>query len=333
MKNYLIAHLASLIFLCLLFHNSMNAQCNNSTYSTNEKDSWLSCQTSPNPNASRGTNHWLQYDLGYIYEVGASHFWNYNVTNLTDRGFKQIAIDYSLDGTTWTESDTFQLPEADGITSYEGNTGLDLSGITARYILITALSNWGGGTCAGLSEVRFQVSAPSNTCGDFIVTENIGGNSIDAGTYYSNNKIESNGTVDDGMAVTFKAATEIHLKNGFIAKAGSQFIAQIESCNILNQPATSQARNTVPIIENKVLDLDIKIYPNPTVNVLNISLGEVVITDLVIINVSGHELLRRTQGQNLRQLDVSSLSSGMYLVQLLTKQRAIITRRFIKAGL
>ena len=168
MKNDLFALMANLLVLCLIPSNYLIAQCNATKYSTNEKDSWLSCQTSINPNLNRGSSHWLQYDLGYIYELRGSHFWNYNVTNHTGRGFKQMAIDYSLDGISWNEVGTFELPQATGENTYEGFTGLDLTGIKARYILITAISNWNGGTCAGLSEVRFQVRAANNACGDYI---------------------------------------------------------------------------------------------------------------------------------------------------------------------
>jgi len=332
MKNYIITLQVSLLFLCLTASNWMYGQCNAATYSTNEKDSWLSCQKKISPNNNRGNSHWLQYDLGYIYALGATKFWNYNVTNLTGRGFKQVAIDYSLDGTSWTDGGTFQLPQANGDQGYEGVTGLDLSGISARYILITALSNWNGGTCAGLSEVRFEVAASSSACGDYMVTQNIEGNPIESGTHYGDTPITSNGTVQAGTAVRFKSATAITLTAGFTAEEGSQFLAEIENCNALK---TSEAKSKRTKINNTLTrkNIDIKVYPNPTVHLLNIDLGETEITDLIIINVSGHEILRRTVGQNFNQIDVSQLPAGMYLINVLTVNRELIAKRFIKTGL
>ena len=335
MTNYLLILRVSLFLLCLDTGNILKAQCNAAAYSTNEKDSWLSCQVSANPNSIRGNSHWLRYDLGYVYGLRTTKFWNYNVANFTDKGFKQIAIDYSLDGVNWTEAGTFQLPEAAGNADFEGTNGLDLSGITARYLIITALSNWNNGNCAGLSEVRFEVHQPNTNCGDYLVTENIGGNAIKGGSYYANNTIQSDGIIKSGTSVTFQSATAITLKAGFMVEAGSQFLAKIENCTALdNLETSSHARQTVASQSTNPSNLeDIKVYPNPTVNLLNIDFGAIEIRELMIINVSGHEILRRTNRQNLNQIDVASLPSGMYLLTILTTDQQIITKRFIKAGL
>jgi len=159
MKKSIILFQAILLLLCSTLMNELTAQCQSSTYSTNAKDSWQSCQKNSNPNVSRGTSHWIQYDLGYVYRLSNTHFWNYNVAQQTQQGFKQIAIDYSLDGQIWKEAGSFQLAQASGTSDYVGTTGLDLTGISARYILVTAISTWEEGNCAGLSEVRFDVSA------------------------------------------------------------------------------------------------------------------------------------------------------------------------------
>ena len=332
MKNYIITPWVCMLLPCLIVSNFMYGQCNTANYSTNEKDSWLSCEKSLNPNSRRGNSHWLQYDLGYVYKLGSSKFWNYNGTNLTGRGFKQVAIDYSSDGIRWTEAGTFQLPEANGETNYEGVAGLDLSEISARYILITALTNWDGGSCAGLSEVKFNVTTPNSICGDYLVTQNIVGDPIDAGTYYGENPITSNGKIKEATTVTFKSATAITLTQGFYAEAGSDFFAKIENCNALKTP-NEQEKPTRQISIRSETYQDIKIYPNPATNLINLDLGEIEITDLMIINMSGHEILRRSIGQNFHQIDVSQFSSGMYMINVLTVNQEFISKRFIKTSL
>jgi len=254
------------------------------------------------------------------------------VTNLTGRGFKEIAIDYSVDGTNWSEIGTFQLPEATGATDYQGINGLDLSGHSARYILITAISNWDDGACAGLSEVRFEVSVPSDACGDYIVDQNIGGSSINTGIHYSDNPIESDGGIRKGGDVTFKSAKSITLKTGFLAEAGSQFSAEIESCHVLNALGKTPNK-TITKLENNLMISDIKIYPNPTSHILNIEFGEMEITDLMIINSSGHEILRRSGRQNFNQIDVNQLPAGMYFINVISSQHKLFSKRFIKIGL
>jgi len=146
-----------ILILSVLSINLFGQMCTDGTHSTNIYDSWVSCQTATNPNPIRGNTHWVQYDFGYVYSIGPTYFWNYNVMGQTDRGMKTIAIDYSLDGTTWTQATTFQLNQATGLPTDIGDYGPDLNEIDARYILITATDTWGTSGCAGLSEVRFDI--------------------------------------------------------------------------------------------------------------------------------------------------------------------------------
>lgn len=135
--------------------------CDEDTHSININDSWLSCDIATNPNEVRGNTHWVMYDLGYIYQLKETTFWNFNQSGQTNNGMKNIVIDYSLDGINWQEATTFQLSEANGTSTYTGENGPNLTGLEARYILITALDTWGG-TCAGLSEVKFNVDKNTN---------------------------------------------------------------------------------------------------------------------------------------------------------------------------
>lgn len=150
MKNILFC-----FFLVISF--GIKAQdCNLTNHSVNINDSWESCETASNPNPIRNNSHWVKYDLGYVYSLGASHFWNYNVEGETDKGMKNISIDISLNGSDWTEVASFQLSEASGTTDYEGEEGPHFNELDARYILITAIDTWGD-SCAGLSEVKFDI--------------------------------------------------------------------------------------------------------------------------------------------------------------------------------
>ena len=151
MKNIFI------LLLCALAKQLQAQMCNDDTHSTNSFDSWVSCQTATNPNPARGNSHWVMYDLGYVYSIGPTYFWNFNVMGQTNRGMKNLIIDYSLNGTNWTQATTFQLSQATGLPTYIGEFGPDLNEIDARYILITATDTWGTSGCAGLSEVRFDI--------------------------------------------------------------------------------------------------------------------------------------------------------------------------------
>lgn len=146
-----------ILFLFAIIYSNLAAQnCTESTHSTNINDSWLSCDVSANPNTQRANSHWVMYDLGYLYKLKSTKFWNFNQNGQTNNGMKDIVIDYSLDGITWQEATNYQLSEATGTSNYNGEDGPNLNGLQARYVLITALNTWGG-TCAGLSEAKFDV--------------------------------------------------------------------------------------------------------------------------------------------------------------------------------
>lgn len=131
----------------------MNAQCHTDRHSTNWFDAWVSCETSLNPNTSYGDSHWIMYDLGYVYTLHTSKLWNINDPNQLDNGIMDYAVDYSIDGITWTNLGNYTLDEASGSSIYEGTEGPDFNATQARYVLLTPSSNYGG-SCFGLSEFK-----------------------------------------------------------------------------------------------------------------------------------------------------------------------------------
>lgn len=148
-------------------------------HTTNLSEAWHSCLPAPNPNGSRNGGHWIYYDFGQVYRLTTTHFWNLNVPervnsydnqawSLTrvkgkpEDGLKEVVLDYSFDGKNWTEWGKFELPKAPASPFYDGVAGPDLGGLQTRYLMLTAISNHGG-SCYGLSEVRFDVQeAPSS---------------------------------------------------------------------------------------------------------------------------------------------------------------------------
>ena len=125
------------------------------------ESSWVSCGTlKPNPNAARsGSTNWILYDFSNRYVFKDSHVWNYNVTGETNKGFKTVYVDYSLDGTTWKSLGTsYSWPQAPGNTDYAGFVGPNFNDIKARYILISGMNNWGSTTCSGFSKITFDAT-------------------------------------------------------------------------------------------------------------------------------------------------------------------------------
>ncbi|MEL7378319.1 MAG: fibronectin type III domain-containing protein, partial [Bacteroidota bacterium] len=138
------------------FQGAINAQCFTAD-ATIWQNTWASCTPSSNPKSAYGTSHWIQYDLGQERRLSKSWVWNTNDPQELDRGFKDVHIDYSLDGQNWTYWGSMTFPQGTGTAVYGGFPGPDLVGIQARYILITAIDNYGDGACYGLAEVKFNL--------------------------------------------------------------------------------------------------------------------------------------------------------------------------------
>ncbi|MCB0642436.1 MAG: T9SS type A sorting domain-containing protein [Phaeodactylibacter sp.] len=160
----------TLILAALLMVGQLAGQCHQYVHSNADNDGWLSCEKQPNPNPAYPNTHWIQYDFGHVYSLGNTYVWNYNDANFLNGGFKEVSIDYSLDGLTWDYLGEFQFAKATGSNFYGGFQGPNFEGVNARYVLLTALSTWGNGDCAGIAEVQFNLWGSPTSVEDLELT-------------------------------------------------------------------------------------------------------------------------------------------------------------------
>lgn len=122
-------------------------------HSTVAREMWLSAAV------AAGESAWIQYEFDKAYGLHEMRIWNHNTETepLVGLGIKEATMEYSLDGDAWTSiGDIHTFHRAPGEVGYVANTAIDLEGIVARYVRITAVSNWGGILGQyGLSEVEF----------------------------------------------------------------------------------------------------------------------------------------------------------------------------------
>ncbi|MDI6448337.1 LamG-like jellyroll fold domain-containing protein [Anaerobaca lacustris] len=114
-------------------------------------DMWLTDMTAPEP-------AWIQYEFPEVYKLHEMWVWNYNVQFELILGFglKDVTIEYSVDGVEWTALGDHEFAQATATATYVHNTTIGFDGVAAKYIRLTANSNWGGRMPQfGLSEVRF----------------------------------------------------------------------------------------------------------------------------------------------------------------------------------
>jgi len=121
-------------------------------HSTENTAMWLSSIIGPQPT-------WIQYEFDQVYKLHQMWVWNYNtsIEPVLGFGIKEATIEYSTDGANWTTlGTTHEFARGSGTAGLSPNTTVDLGGAVAKYIKITANSNWGGILNQyGLSEVRF----------------------------------------------------------------------------------------------------------------------------------------------------------------------------------
>ena len=74
--------------------------------------------------------------------------------------------------------------------------------------------------------------------------------------------------------------------------------------------------------------IELSIYPNPTSNLLHIEASQTDISRVEIIDVQGKRVMQ-VNSVNLREVDVSQLTNGMYFLKVSTSDGEL-TRKFVK---
>ncbi|NTW23517.1 MAG: T9SS type A sorting domain-containing protein [Lentimicrobium sp.] len=158
------------IIVAALFTQTINAQCIPDRHSTSWYDGWVSCSALQSPNPDRGISHWIMYNFGKPYCLTTSTIWNSNDPAHLEYGLQGYAVDYSLNGIAWSSLGTFSAGQATGSPFYEGTEGPDFNNAIAQFVLVTALSNYGG-SCFGISEMKINIKAEGYGIDDKPITD------------------------------------------------------------------------------------------------------------------------------------------------------------------
>jgi hypothetical protein len=302
-------------------------------HSTNAQDAWLSCAASANPNSARGVSHWIRYDLGYVYTLNASRIWNYNVPNQTGNGIQQAAIDISTDGTNWTHVGNFNFPQANASGFYEGSDGPDFAMAQARYILITALNNYGG-SCYGLAEIKVNVAnsplpvsllAMDVECRDIPVLHwsTAGESNNDYfEIQYSENTVEWKTYQKVKGAGNTQKRTN-YSQNLDIPRTSLTYVR-------LLQVDLDGREHILPLIKIDCHNRDssLQIYPNPAVERIQIQSNEVQINSYRILASDGRVVKSGIMSER-SSISLADLRPGNYFIGLETGE-GMIYREFVK---
>jgi len=99
---------------------------------------------------------WIQYEFDKVYKLYEMQVWNYNVSfePLLGFGFKEVTIETSENGMDWTVLKDAEFAQATARANYTTNILVDLEGVAARFLRLTANSAYGMTGQVGLSEVQ-----------------------------------------------------------------------------------------------------------------------------------------------------------------------------------
>jgi hypothetical protein len=85
------------------------------------------------------------------------------------------------------------------------------------------------------------------------------------------------------------------------------------------------------ITDNKIKNMDIKLYPNPTSSILNIELNDIQKEKYYSLTDINGKLLFKDKILNMTEsLDISNLLSGVYILKLTTNAQIIKSYKIIK---
>lgn len=73
----------------------------------------------------------------------------------------------------------------------------------------------------------------------------------------------------------------------------------------------------------------LELFPNPVDDILNVSIKDLTIKEVLVFDVKGKEILREENNTDNIQINTGHLERGTYLIQIQTKNE-ITTRKFIK---
>jgi hypothetical protein len=314
---------------------------------SNADNSWLSCGVnSPNPNATRSANtNWILYDFTNQYKFKNSRIWNYNVSGETTKGFQNVVVDYSVDGSTWQAlGDTYSWAEAPGNSDYSGFSGPNFNDLKARYILVSAIDNWGDASCSGFSKITFDAihcdekETPcddqdpltsydkfDNSCNCRGVDINCGSDtllltkgSISSDEFKAISRIQAESLVPTSQNISFTAGNSIVLLPGFEVSSSAVFTADIANC--VQEAFVANELNTVKREDKRALSLadDDRASIKKVIFKLN-EAGDVKLTlkdskgnTIVVIIDNYYENL----GTQMKYIPTSRLSKGTYVIEL-----------------
>lgn len=151
--------------------------------------------------------------------------------------------------------------------------------------------------------------------------------------YEASNNIISEKQVLNGVKVELNAGNKIILEPGFRVYNNSSFRAFIEGCTATNTSKISKEKHTSFESTSLLEDIEIiKLYPNPTSGIVNISSKENVASWELNNSLGAIYIKENAKYQDVKafSLNLSGYPTGMYILRTTLKNGELVIKKIIK---
>ena len=203
------------------------------------------------------------------------------------------------------------------IHTYGNNMSFAMAGISDVYTTAASVNNGG---LEGL--YIFKTPAPSSTPNAFGELYEEQGSPWD---WWDNTTYDAQFTGYHGTPAGYGAANSLLGNPNMSATNGNLYLDTIQGYLNPRMYEVLDLANHVPIISgaNDIEGILVDIYPNPANNVLNIVSYTVGIEKINIYNLNGQLVLNKEVNNNQKTINISSIESGIYIVDILSENTSV----------
>lgn len=115
---------------------------------------------------------------------------------------------------------------------------------------------------------------------------------------------------------------------------GASLLGANGSLEVSAEYGQSTYQETTLSIKDRAEQSNIRVYPNPTSEKINIDLSQLQVSQVVLrlVDINGKLMINKTSSQSLEVLDLQSYPVGAYLLQVEINKNKVQTFRIIKSS-
>ncbi|MBR4197779.1 MAG: T9SS type A sorting domain-containing protein [Bacteroidales bacterium] len=260
------------------------------------------------------------FDYYFIYFDYDSVKFTMENTNIVGNTFdEEFPLEFYGGATVNLTSGNWRNNRLTGNYYYNGNPNITAQNAAGIWLYFSTM-NFGAG---------FTMDANNYLCIDSASTLNITENLTASNvaqiypTYYDNSDSKYKANYYEGRRVLW--GTSSMLANNYqkfsIAQADNSALWYLHPDGTIHSYSVG-----IETAENS----DIRIYPNPANNVLNIALQGTEVNEAVVIDIYGKTVAHAAVAEGNNTLNISALPAGMYFVQLRADNSVKATQKIIK---